>query len=104
MVYSENLRLSLITPTVDTGALPTPLAQVARRVNTVGIESSADSFLMVSYLVEAAIKLLAIGLYAGLRPNAPDAAYRLGYEFIRGDGLGTWEQALRAATSLPVAS
>lgn len=101
---SENLTLILSAMHVDPQGLPTPLAQVARRVNTIGLEASADSFLMVSYLFEAAIKLLAIGLHAGLRPTARDAAYSIGFDLVRGDGLGTWEQAIRTATSLPAAS
>jgi hypothetical protein len=100
----DTLHLNLAPLHLDARALPTPLAQVARRVNTVGLQASADSFLMVSYLVEASVKLLAIGLHAALRPSANEAAYRIGHELVRGDGLGTWEQAIRSATSLPAAS
>jgi hypothetical protein len=92
------------TMDVTQQALPTPLAQVARRLNTLGLEASADSFLLTSYLFEAALKILAVAFTSALRQKAPDLAYRIGYEVVRADGLGTWEQAVRTAASLPAAS
>lgn len=91
-------------PHLDIAGLPTPLAQVARRVNTIGLEASADSFLIVSYLFETSTKLLAVALHAALFGKAPDHAYRIAYELVRADGLGVWEQAVRTASSLPAAS
>ena len=80
---------------LDPSGLPTPVAKVAARLNVVGPEASADTFLVSSYLAEAAIKSIAIALYAGLFDKAPDYAYRIGYDLVRADGLGSWEQAIR---------
>jgi hypothetical protein len=89
---------------IDPKYLPTPVAKVAARLNVVGPESSADTFLITSYLAEAAIKTIAAVFYAGLLDKAPDYAYRMGYELVRADGLGSWEQAIRLSTTLPYAS
>ncbi|MFZ1085498.1 MAG: NB-ARC domain-containing protein [Terracidiphilus sp.] len=89
---------------IDPKALPTPVAKVAARLNVVGPESSADTFLITSYLAEVAIKTIATVFYAGLLDKAPDYAYRMGYELVRADGLGSWEQAIRLSTTLPTAS
>jgi len=89
---------------VDPSALPTPVAKVAARLNVVGPESSADTFLLSTYLAEVAIKTIATAFYAGLLDKAPDYAYRMAYELVRADGLGSWEQAIRQSTTLPYAS
>jgi hypothetical protein len=89
---------------IDVSVLPTHIAKAAARVNTVGPNSSADTFLTTSYLAEAAIKTVAIACYAGLGERAPEYAYRLGYELVRADGLGNWEKAIRTSTTLPAAS
>jgi len=88
---------------IENGSLPTPLALVVRRLNVCGPENSADTFLTASYVAEAAIKLIGIGLVAGLKERAPDHAYRLEHDFIRADGLGTWEDGIRQTTSQPLA-
>ncbi|MFP4029678.1 MAG: hypothetical protein ACLFWL_18005 [Candidatus Brocadiia bacterium] len=46
--------------------LPTPLAMVVCRLNKVGTNASAESFLYTSYLAEAAIKLMGLTM-AGLK-------------------------------------
>ena len=83
--------------------LPTPLARVAQRFQSVGPDSSADSFLLLSYLVEAAIKAIAIGLHAGVRAGAPQSAYAIAYSLVRADGLGDWEEAIGRMSSHPLA-
>jgi hypothetical protein len=84
-------------------ALPTPTAAVARRLGVVGVGASADTFLVACYLAEAAIKLIAVGFYAGLREKAPDPAYRMAYDLVRADGLGTWDAWIRQASTQPLA-
>jgi len=78
------------SPPLRSHALPTPLASVVRRVSVSGLGAGADTFLMVSYVAEVAIKLIAIALYSALREKAPDQAYRMAYDLVRADGLGTW--------------
>lgn len=87
----------LITPS----DFPTPIAQVARRVNLTGTAGGSDSFLVASYLSEALLKTVVATQQAALSVNDEERAYRLGYHLIRADGLGTWEQALRRITGLP---
>lgn len=87
---------------IPTDALPTPLAKCGARLNAIGAEASGDTFLMVSYLVEALVKTIAITLQVGLRERAPTHAYRIAYELIRADGLGTWETAIRDCTTEPL--
>ena len=89
---------------IDVTTLPTPLAKVGARLNVVGPNSFADTFLIISYLAEIGIKTSAVALYAGLLDKAPDYAYRIGYELVRADGLGSREKAIRSATTLPQAS
>lgn len=79
---------------IDESALPTPLAMVARRLTVVGHSSSADSFLMASYIAESLFKLMASALVSGLRNGSPQLAYRFEYELIRADGLGMWERVI----------
>lgn len=83
--------------------LPTPLARVAQRFQAVGPDSSADSFLLLSYLVEAAIKAIAIALHAGIRAGSPQSAYAIAYSLVRADGLGDWEEAIGRMSSHPLA-
>ncbi len=47
---------------IELSILPTPVAQVARRLNIIGNAHSADTFLAASYLAETAIKILAYGI------------------------------------------
>lgn len=89
--------------TLNVNQLPTPLALVARRLAATGAESSADSFLMASYVAEAAIKHLAVVLQAGLIPKgAQPHAYRLAYSMLRADGLGIWEAVIRESLQTSV--
>ena len=87
---------------IDNSALPTPLAVVVRRLNVCGPENSADTFMLASYVAEVAIKMLGVGLVAGLRERAPDHAYRLAHGYIRANGLGSWEDGIRQCTSQPL--
>lgn len=91
------------SPPLRSDALPTPLAAVARRVSVSGLGASADTFLMVSYVAEVAIKLIAVALYSALREKAPDQAYRMAYDLVRADGLGTWEAWIRQTSTQPLA-
>lgn len=86
---------------IETSDLPTPIAQVARRLNTIGPDGSGDTFLLASNLFEISLKLIAVTFYAGLRGTSKEHAYRLAYEMIRGDSMGTWETAIHKATSQP---
>jgi hypothetical protein len=87
---------------IEPSTLPTPIAHVARRLNVAGGEAFANTFLAASYLAEAAIKMLAITLYAGLRERGSDHAYRIGHQLVRADGLGMWEVAIRDSTTQPL--
>jgi len=89
---------------IDTSSLPTPLAKVGARLNVIGVDSFADTFLITSYVVETAIKTIGAAFYAALAEKAPDYGYRIGYDLVRADGLGTWDKVVRAATTLPQAS
>jgi hypothetical protein len=87
---------------VDTSSLPTHIAKCAARLNAIGADASADTFLMTSYLAEAAIKTVAIALQVSLRERASSHAYRIAYDLVRADGLGSWEAAIRECTSEPL--
>jgi hypothetical protein len=76
---------------------------VARRYNSLGPAQTADSFLLASYFFEASIKSVAIALVHGLRGNAADIAYRVGYVLVRADSLGQWEAAIREMTTPSIA-
>ena len=89
--------------TIETTLLPTHIALVARRLNVCSPDDLAARFLETSYLYEVFLKSLAIALHSGLAKPAREIAYRHAYELIRGDGLGTWEQAIREITSQPTA-
>lgn len=88
---------------IDLTQLPTHLALVGRRLNVIGPDASAYTFLIASYLAEAAIKTLAVVFYTGLTGRSSTDAYRLGYDLVRADGLGAWEQIIRESTR-PLAS
>ena len=79
---------------IDTSLLPTPVATVARRLNVAGLNASADTFLLTSYLTESMMKSLAITLLAGVRAGSPTVAHKFEYELVRADGLGVWERVL----------
>lgn len=79
---------------INPDLLPTHLALVARRCHAVGPNSSADTFLMTSYLVESLIKTTAITLLAGVRKSSPNISKKFEYELIRADGLGSWEAVI----------
>ncbi|OFV84991.1 MAG: hypothetical protein A2W26_04695 [Acidobacteria bacterium RBG_16_64_8] len=81
--------------------LPTPLALVANRVSVTGIHPTADSFLAVSYVAEAGVKLLGISLYPAFVRSAPEFAYKIGHALLHADGLGMWDTILREATTQP---
>jgi hypothetical protein len=70
------------------------LALVARRIEAIGREASADTFLTTSYLVEATIKTLALVLASAIRERAPEDAYHAEYDCVRADGLGTWTDVI----------
>jgi hypothetical protein len=92
------------TVIIDTQELPTHVASVARRLNVIGDLAFADTFLETSYLAEAAIKSVAAALRAAVMDGSPEDAYRLGYELVRSDGLGDWEEAIRETTAQPLVS
>lgn len=73
---------------IETGQLPTHVAAVARRLNTVGPDASADTFLAISYVAKAAIKTIAVALHANLREQSRSHAYRIAHDLLRADGLG----------------
>lgn len=87
----------------DISQLPTPIARVAQRFKSIGPDSSADSFLLLSYLFEAIIKAIGIALYAGLRVGSPQNAYAIAYDLVRADGLGDWEDAINKMSAHPIA-
>ena len=78
--------------------LPTHLARVGSRLNTIGMESSGDTFLIISYLIESFVKTIAISLWAAVKKANPSIAYGLEYDFVRGDGLGIWDSAISTMT------
>jgi tetratricopeptide (TPR) repeat protein len=82
--------------------LPTHVAKSALRLSAVGVDASADTFLMASYLAEIAVKTIGVALQVALRDRAPSHAYRIAYELVRADGLGSWESAIRECTSEPL--
>ena len=82
--------------------LPTPLAQVVGRMATEGTERGADSFLCISYVAEAMVKLLGISLYAGLDAATHEAAYDMAYRLVRADSPGAWTEGVRRASSSPL--
>jgi tetratricopeptide (TPR) repeat protein len=82
--------------------IPTNIALVLRRMNTVAFDEGAMAFLYTSYAAEAFIKTVALTFYAGLHRSSPEDAYRFGSRFVRADGLGEFEAAIREATTLPV--
>ena len=89
---------------IPLSSLPTHVALVARRLNVVGAEASADTFLCASYLAEVAIKTIALTFHAGMAEKSPAHAYQIAYELVRADGLGSWESAIRTMTNQPLAS
>ncbi|MFZ2359035.1 MAG: NB-ARC domain-containing protein [Anaerolineae bacterium] len=89
---------------IDTQNTPTHVALVARRLNSVGLSASADTFLYASYLAEIAVKSVAVALHAGLREGSPEEAYRLGYGLVRADGFGNWDTAIRQCINNPSAA
>jgi len=78
--------------------LPSHLAQVAQRLNVVGVNDSADTWMMTSYVAESFVKTLAIVLAAGSRKSNPNIAHKLEYTLVRADGLGSWEQSISDCT------
>lgn len=95
---------SFTTMVINTECLPTHLALVATRLNVAGPDESADTFLLTSYLAEAAIKTIAATFHAALKERIPDSAYRFSYALVRADGLGTWERAIYESTNTPLAA
>jgi len=75
---------------------------VGRRLNTVGVDSSADTFLITSYLFEAYLKYITACFIGGLENRAPDIAYEHCYRLIRSDGLGDWHSVLMQSTTNPL--
>ena len=88
---------------IQVGSLPTHLALVARRLQVTGSNDSADTFLATSYITESVIKLIAIGLLAGVRKSSPRVAEKFDYELVRADGLGTWEKVIGDLTGQSIA-
>jgi hypothetical protein len=81
--------------------LPTPIAQVAQRANVVGATKPLTQFMTISYLFEAALKLIGTALVAGVNELNPDAGHRLVHQLLEADGLGTWDQVIQACCSPP---
>lgn len=79
--------------------LPTPLALVARRLEATGQHSSADTFLVTSYLIEATIKTITAILVGAVDQQSPQHAYSAGFELVRADGLGTWTDVIGRLSS-----
>ncbi len=88
---------------MNSSSLPSHIALVARRLNQIGSENSADTFLITSYLAESMIKTLALVLRAGIAAAAPELAYRFAHGAVRADGLGEWESVIRESSSHPIA-
>ncbi len=84
---------------IDCTKLPTHVAKVVARLNVVGPDASADTFLCASYITEVVIKTLALSLCAGMRRASEDAAYGLEYKLVHADGLGAWEAVITSAVS-----
>ncbi|MGB7232460.1 MAG: hypothetical protein WBD19_12360 [Candidatus Acidiferrum sp.] len=89
---------------INTAFVPTPLAKVASRLNIVGPSQSADTFLIASYLAEAAIKMMGIALYSGFLHTSKNHAYGIAFDACRADGLGEWERIIQVNSSQPAAS
>jgi hypothetical protein len=87
---------------LDPVKLPTPIAQVAQRLNTVGFNHGADTFLPISYIAESFLKALAATLVAGLRTASDTEAYRYEYELLHSDSLGPWNDTVRSISSYPL--
>lgn len=81
----------------DTTQLPTPVALTARRVNAVGIDNEANSFLLLSSLAESAIKLIGVAAHGATKMRHPQTAYRWGHSVVRDSGLGSWDRAISGA-------
>ena len=84
---------------IELAKLPTHLARVVSRLNVIGFDASGDTFLLASYIAESLIKTIAIVLCSGIRQVSANTAYRLEYDLVRGDGLGTWESVVGTAAS-----
>lgn len=91
-------------PVIDASAIPTHLALVARRLKVTGIDNSGDTWLMTSYVAESFLKTVACVLVAGIRKSNPSIAYKLEYELVRADGLGSWEKIIGDCTGHALAS
>ncbi len=83
---------------IETTGLPTHLALVARRLKVAGADSSADTWLMASYVAECFLKTIACVLVSGIRKSNPSIAHKLEYELVRADGLGSWEKIIGDCT------
>jgi hypothetical protein len=89
---------------VGTSTLPTPVALVARRLNTAGPAASGDTFLYTSYLAECAIKTVGVAVAAMLLEQDDALGRRAAHTLVSADGLGGWEQVLRTHTNFPLAA
>lgn len=89
---------------IETSKRPTHIALVGRRLNMCHQDDLANTFLETSYLAEVALKSMVVALQAGLRSPAPEIAYRHAYELVRAEGLGTWQETFRQATTQPIAA
>lgn len=88
---------------IDTSRFPTHLAMVVKRLNVCSPDDPAARFLEASYVAETFLKTIAIVVHSGLAKPVRDISYRYAYQLVRGDGLGTWEQAIREMTAQPTA-
>lgn len=86
----------------DDRTLPTPLALCLRRL-AVADPESAEYFLAASYVAEALTKCVGAALHGALSTKAPEQAYRMAYTLVRSDGLGEWDQWIRACSTQPIA-
>lgn len=92
----------MATVVFDVNTLPTPVANTANRVNVLGINGSADTFLATSYVFEAFLKTVVLALRAGLDTRHREHAYKIGHALVRADGLGVWHESLQQMTKPPV--
>ena len=70
---------------------PLHLALMKKRLENVGVDASADTWMTLSYVFEVLLKTTAICLISGIGKASQDVAYALKHALIHADGLGTWE-------------
>lgn len=71
-----------------------PLAQIEQRLAQSREDSDVAFFYELLNAGEMAVKLLTAAMVACLEPDRERHQYRLEYQLVRADGLGTWSAAL----------